>query len=54
VRFWKLEQQSPFAASYGNLESGWNDMVNNINKEIGDDGKPVSHHLLLFALPKIV
>jgi hypothetical protein len=36
-----LVAQSPFAASYGNLESGWNDMVNDINKEIGDDGQPV-------------
>jgi hypothetical protein len=26
---------------YGNLESGWNDTVNDINKEIGDEGKPV-------------
>jgi hypothetical protein len=54
IFLWYFVAQSPFAASYGNLESGWNDMVSNINKEIGDDGKPVSHHLLLFALPKIV
>jgi hypothetical protein len=31
----------PFAATYGNLETEWVDMVQDINSKVGDDGKPI-------------
>jgi hypothetical protein len=31
----------PFAATYGNLETEWADMVQDINSKVGDDGKPI-------------